>query len=182
MTVLRILILIIKIIFTSLHCFFSKARIALLDEFFTSRSELSSLIRILAKDIKAQSENLINVHILGDSTCVISAISQAATFFKLYMHFRMTVIHLTIDNIRKQAKAMPIQYILSKEKNTGIATRSETSLSMLGPILYTKLVLTGYLFLECNGLPLGCLLRKSFLIMNVKILLGFFYWQHRIPL
>ena len=49
------------------------------------------------------------------------------------MHSRLSDIHLTIDHIRKQAKAMPIQYILSKENITGLATRSETSLSMLGP-------------------------------------------------
>ena len=49
------------------------------------------------------------------------------------MHSRLAVIHLTIDHIRKQAEAIFIQYILSKENNAGLATRSETSLSMLGP-------------------------------------------------
>ena len=49
------------------------------------------------------------------------------------MHSTLAVIHLTIDHIREQVKAMPTQYILSKENTAGLATRSETSLSMLGP-------------------------------------------------
>ena len=116
--------------------FFSKARIALLDEIFTSRSVLIAfqlITRFLAKNIKVYSEDLINVHILGDSTCVINSISQAATFFKLYIFSKLSDMHLTIDYIRKQAKAMPKHHILSKENITGLAARSETSLSMLGP-------------------------------------------------
>ena len=99
----------------------SKARVALLDELSSSRSEISSL----------HSEDPINVHILGDSTCVISAINKVATSFNPLMHSRLADIHHTLDSIRKQADVMPIQYIPSEENIANIATRSETSLSML---------------------------------------------------
>ena len=49
------------------------------------------------------------------------------------MHSRLADIHHTLDSIKKQAEVMPIQHIPSKENITDIATRSETSLSMLGP-------------------------------------------------
>ena len=78
----------------------SKAGVALLNDLTTSKSELSALqflTRLLAKDIKAHPELHINVHILGDSTCVISAISQAATFFNPYMHSRLLDIYLKLD-------------------------------------------------------------------------------------
>ena len=44
---------------------------------------------------------------------------------------RLSYIHPTLDYIRKQAKVMPLQYILLKENIADIATRSQTSLSML---------------------------------------------------
>ena len=89
----------------------AKAKVAPMDGLTIPRSEhgsLQLLTRLLAKTIKALPETCSDVHILGDSTCVISAISQAATFFNLYMHSRLSDIYLTIDPIRKQAKAMPI--------------------------------------------------------------------------
>ena len=55
-------------------------------------------------------------------------------------------MHLTIDYIRKQAKAMPIQHILSKENITGLAVRSEVSSSTFGPNSLPKTA-TYYLFL-----------------------------------
>ena len=113
----------------------SKARVAPLDGLTIPRSELSSLqllTRLLAKTIKALPETPSNVHILGDSTCVISAMDKVATSFNPFMHSRLSDIHHTLDYIRKQAKVMPIQYIPSKENIADIATRSETSLSMLG--------------------------------------------------
>ena len=58
---------------------------------------------------------------------------KVATSFNPFMHSRLSDIHHTLDYIRKQAKVMPIQYIPSKENIADIATRSETSLSMLGP-------------------------------------------------
>ncbi len=57
---------------------------------------------------------------------------EVATSFNPYMHSRLLDIHHTLDYIRKQAKVMPIQYIPLKENIADIATRSETSLSMLG--------------------------------------------------
>jgi len=47
------------------------------------------------------------------------------------MYSRLSYLHHTLDYIRKQAKVMPIQYIPLKENIADIATRPETSLSML---------------------------------------------------
>ena len=88
---------------------------------------------MLAKTIKALPETPIDAYILSDSTCVISAMDKVATSFNTFMHSRLSDIHHTLDYIRKQANVMPIQYIPSKENIADIATRSETSLSMLGP-------------------------------------------------
>ena len=88
---------------------------------------------MLAKTIKALPEASSFVHILGDSTCVISAMDKVATSFNPFMHSRLADIHHTLDSIKKQAEVMPIQHIPSKENIADIATRSETSLSTLGP-------------------------------------------------
>ena len=114
----------------------SKAKVAPMDGLTIPRSELSSLqllTRLLAKTIKALPEAPRDVHILGDSTCVISAMDKVATSFNPFMHSRLADIHHTLDSIKKQAEVMPIQHIPSKENIADIATRSETSLSMLGP-------------------------------------------------
>ena len=58
---------------------------------------------------------------------------KVATSFNPFRHSILSDIHHTLDYIGKQAKVLPIQYIPSKENITDIATRSETSLSMLGP-------------------------------------------------
>ena len=114
----------------------SKAKVAPMDGLTIPRSELISLqllTRLLAKTIKALPKVPSDVHILGDSTCVISAMDKVATSFNPFMHSRLADIHHTLDSIRKQAEVMPIQYIPSKKNIADIATWSETSLSMLGP-------------------------------------------------
>ena len=58
---------------------------------------------------------------------------KVASSFSPFIHSRLSDIHLTLDYIKKQAKVMPTQYILLKENIADIATRSETSLNMLGP-------------------------------------------------
>ena len=86
---------------------FSKVRIALLNEIFTYRSELSSLqllTRQLTKNIKAHFEDLIKDNILGDGTCVISFTSHGATFFKLHMYISITEILINISNVRWHCK------------------------------------------------------------------------------
>ena len=107
-----------------------------MDAITIPRSELSSLqlfTRLLAKTIKALPELPSNVHILGDSTCVLSAMDKVATSFNPFMHSRLSDIHHTLDYFRKEAKVMPIICIPSKENIADIVTRSETSLSTLGP-------------------------------------------------
>ena len=76
------------------------------------RSELSSLqllTRLLAKTIKALPDPPSDIYILGDSTCVISAMDKVATSFNPFIHSRLSNIHHNADYIRKQAKVMPIQ-------------------------------------------------------------------------
>ena len=46
---------------------------------------------------------------------------------------RLSYLHHTLDYIRKQSKVMPIQYIPAKKNIADIATRSETTLSILWP-------------------------------------------------
>ena len=58
---------------------------------------------------------------------------KVATSFNPFMHSRLLVIRHTLDYTRKQAKVMPIQHIPSRKNIADMATRSETSLSMLGP-------------------------------------------------
>ena len=75
------------------------------------RSELTALqilTRLLAKTIKALPETPSEIHILGDSTCVISAMDKVATSFNPYMHSRISDIHHTLEVIEKQAKVLPI--------------------------------------------------------------------------
>ena len=81
---------------------------------------------MLAKTIKALPEAPSDVHILGDSTCVIIGMDNIATSFNPFMHSRLADIRHTLDSIKKQAEVMPIQYIPSKESIADIATRSET--------------------------------------------------------
>ena len=114
----------------------SKAKVAPMDGLTIPRSELSSLqllTRLLAKTIKSLPKTPSDVHILGDSTCVISAMDKVATSFNPFMHSILADIHHTLDSIRKQAEVMPIQYIPLKENIADIATRSETSISIWGP-------------------------------------------------
>ena len=63
----------------------------------------------------------------------MNAMNKVSTSFNPFMYSRVLYLHHTLDYIRKQAKVMPIQYIPLKENIADIATRSETSLSMLGP-------------------------------------------------
>ena len=79
---------------------------------------------MLAKTIKALPETPRDVHILGDSTCVISAMDKVATSFNPFIHSRLADIYHTLDSIKKQAEVMPIQHIPSKENIADIATRS----------------------------------------------------------
>ena len=76
----------------------AKAKVAPLDGLTIPRSELSTLqilTRLLSKTIKALPETPSDVHILGDSTCVISAMDKVATSFNPYMHSRISDIHHT---------------------------------------------------------------------------------------
>ena len=59
---------------------------------------------------------------------------KVATAFNPFMYSRVSYPHHTLDYIRKQDKVMPIQYILTKENIDYIASRSEKSLSTLGPV------------------------------------------------
>ena len=63
----------------------------------------------------------------------MNAMNRVLTSFNPFMYSRVLYLHHTLDYIRKQAKVMPIQYILTKEDTAYIATRSEISLSTLGP-------------------------------------------------
>ena len=58
---------------------------------------------------------------------------KVATSLSPFIHSRLSDIHHTLDYIKKQAKVMPLQYILSKDNIADIGTRSEITLSMLGP-------------------------------------------------
>ena len=58
--------------------------------------------------------------------------NKVATSFNPFMYSRLSYLHHTLDYIRKQAKVMPIQCILTKENIAYIAIRSKTSLSTLG--------------------------------------------------
>ena len=112
----------------------AKAKVTPLDGFTIPRSELTALqilTRLLAKTIKELPVTPSEVHILGDSTCVISAMDKVATSFNPYMHFRISDIHHTLDLIRKQANVLPIQHIPSKENIADIVT--ETLVSTIGP-------------------------------------------------
>ena len=114
----------------------AKAKVTPLDGLTIPRSELSALqilTRLLSKTIKALPETPSEVHILGDSTCVISAMDKVATSFNPYMHSRISDIHHTLEVIGKQAKVLPIQHIPSKENIADIATRTETLVSTIGP-------------------------------------------------
>ena len=118
------------------HLLTSKARVAPMDGLTIPRSELTALqllTRLLSKAIKALSEPPSDVYILGDSTCVISAMDKIATSFNPFMHSRLSDIHHTLDVIREQADVMPINYIPSKENIADLAARSETALSSIGP-------------------------------------------------
>ena len=81
---------------------------------------------VKAKTVKAPPEPPSDVHILDDSTWVISAMDKVATSFNPFMHTRLLDIHHTLDYIRKQAKVIPIQHIPFPENIANIATRSET--------------------------------------------------------
>ena len=86
-------------------------KVAPLDGLTVPRSELSALqilTRLLSKTIKVLPETFSDVPILGDSTCVISAMDKVATSFNPYMHSRISDIHHTLDLIRKQANVLPI--------------------------------------------------------------------------
>ena len=75
------------------------------------RSELSSpqlLTRLLAKTIKAIPEPPSNVHILGNSTCVISAMDKVAMSFNPFMHSTLSDCRNDLDYIRKQSNVLPI--------------------------------------------------------------------------
>ena len=61
----------------------------------------------------------------------MNAMNKVSTSFNPFMYSRVLYLHHTLDYIRKQAKVMPLQYIPLKENIADIATRSETSLSML---------------------------------------------------
>merc|ERR1712089_3068 len=114
----------------------AKAKVTPLNGLTIPRSELTALqilTRLLAKAVKALPDTPSEVHILGDSTCVISALDKVATCFNPFMHSRISDIHHTIEVIGKQAKVFPIQYIPSKENIADIATRSETLVSTIGP-------------------------------------------------
>ena len=114
----------------------AKAKVAPLDGLTIPRSELSALqilTRLLSKTIRALPETPSDVHILGDSTCVISAMDKVATSFNPYMHSRISDIHHTLELIGKQANVLPIQHIPSKENIADIATRTETLVSTIGP-------------------------------------------------
>ena len=63
----------------------------------------------------------------------MNAMNRVLTSFNPFMYSRVLYLHHTLDYIRKQDKVMPIQYILTKENIAYIATRSEISLSTLGP-------------------------------------------------
>merc|ERR1712240_90620 len=113
----------------------AKARVTPLDGLTIPRSELSALqilTRLLHKTVKTLPETPSEVYILGDSTCVISALDKVATCFNPFMHSRISDIHHTLEVIGKQAKVHPIQYIPSKENIADIATRSETLVSSIG--------------------------------------------------
>ena len=114
----------------------AKAKVTPLDGLTIPRSELTALqilTRLLQKTVKTLPETPSEVYILGDSTCVISALDKVATCFNPFMHSRISDIHHTIEVIEKQAKVFPIQYIPSKENIADIATRSETLVSTIGP-------------------------------------------------
>merc|ERR1712089_52606 len=114
----------------------AKAKVTPLDGLTIPRSELTALqilTRLLAKAVKALPDTPSEVHILGDSTCVISALDKVATCFNPFMHSRISDIHQNIEILGKQAKVSPLQYISSKENIADIATRSETLVSTIGP-------------------------------------------------
>merc|ERR1712243_93591 len=113
----------------------AKAKVTPLDGLTIPRSELNALqllTRLLHKTVKTLPETPSEVYILGDSTCVISALDKVATCFNPFMHSRISDIHHTLEVIGKQAKVHAIQYIPSKENIADIATRSETLVSSIG--------------------------------------------------
>ena len=101
--------------------------------------------------------------------------NKVATSFNPFMYSRLSYIHHTLDYISKQAKVMPIQYIPSKENIADLATRSETSLSMLGP---DSLWQTGPNWLSLPRLQWPAsrsFAKEEFPDNECKISLGFFY-------
>ena len=63
----------------------------------------------------------------------MNAMNRVLTPIDPFMYSRVSSLHHGLDYMRKQAKVMPIQYILTKENIAYIATRPEISLSTLGP-------------------------------------------------
>ena len=78
----------------------SKARVAPLDGLTIPRSELSSLqllTRLKAKTIKIIPESPSNIHILVDSTCVISSMDRVASSFSSFIVLSSPVISLVFS-------------------------------------------------------------------------------------
>ena len=82
----------------------AKAKVTPLDGLTIPRSELTALqisTRLLAKTVKTLPDTPNEVHILGDSTCVISALDKVANSFNPYMHSRISDIHHILEVIEK---------------------------------------------------------------------------------
>ena len=74
-----------------------------------------------------------NIHISGESKCVIGALDKVATSFNQYMHCRLTDIHHLLGTMQNFANFRPLKHIPSKENVVDLATSSETSLSSIWP-------------------------------------------------
>merc|ERR1712089_96682 len=85
----------------------AKAKVTPLDGLTIPRSELTALqilTRLLAKTVKALPETPSEIHILEDSTCVISAMDNTLACYNPFMHSRISDIHQTIEVILKSTE------------------------------------------------------------------------------
>ena len=74
-----------------------------------------------------------NSHISGDSTCAINALDMVETSFNPYVHSRISDIHYSMETMQNYANVRPLRHAASKENVAYMGTRSETSLSSIGP-------------------------------------------------
>ena len=103
-----------------------------MDDLPIPRSELSTLLILLglvAKVVSFFLAQIVNIYLLGYSTCVIGALDKVATSFNTYVHCRLSDIGNLLRTMLNFANFRLLKHIPSKENKSDLATRSETFLS-----------------------------------------------------